>query len=145
MRFVVPFVALLLLTFVPDLTPAEEMQDNERIQGTWTVVSREMDGKKTPDADLKAMKVTVEDGTLTIDDGKKKEKVPYKLDPSKKPKCIDLANTGKEGKETTPGIYELDGDNLKLCWSEKTEDRPAQFTGKSGSGQTLMVFKRVKD
>jgi uncharacterized protein (TIGR03067 family) len=145
MRLVLPFVALLLLTFVPGVTQAEEKQDKEKIQGTWTVVSREMDGKKTPDADLKAMKVTVEDGTLTIDDGKKKEKVPYKLDPSKKPKCIDLENTGKEGKESTPAIYELDGDNLKLCWSEKTEDRPAQFTGKSGSGQTLMVFKRVKD
>jgi uncharacterized protein (TIGR03067 family) len=96
---------------------AEKKTDDELIQGTWTVVSRELVGKKTPEAELKVLKVTIKDGTITTDDGKKKEKHAYKLDPSQKPKAINLAGTGIYSKETTFAIYELDGETLKLCWS----------------------------
>jgi len=65
--------------------------DEHLIQGTWIMVSREFNGKKTPEADLKKGKVLFKDGMMTGDDGKKKEKVgSYKLDPSKEPKAIDL-------------------------------------------------------
>jgi uncharacterized protein (TIGR03067 family) len=134
---------LLAVLVVAALTPAEDKpKDEEAIQGTWNVVSREMVGKKTPDAELKTLKVTIKDGTITTDDDKKKEKVTYKLDPSKKPKAIDL--TDEEGKITTLAIYELDGDTLKLCWSEKVDDRPTKFASDADSAQTVMVFKRVK-
>jgi uncharacterized protein (TIGR03067 family) len=127
-------------------TPAEDKnKDEELIQGTWTVVSREFIGKKTPEAELKALKVTIKHGTITTDDGKKKEKHAYKLDPSKKPKAIDLANTGIESKETTLAIYEVDGDTLKICWSEKDpEHRATKFASDENSGQTMMVLKREK-
>jgi uncharacterized protein (TIGR03067 family) len=126
--------------------PAEDKKkDAELIQGTWTVVSREFVGKKTPEAELKAMKVTIKDGTITVDDGKKKEKHAYKLDPSKTPKAIDLANTGIEEKVTTLAIYELNGDTLKICWSEKDPDhRATKFAGDEESGQTMIVLKREK-
>jgi uncharacterized protein (TIGR03067 family) len=123
--------------------PAEkEKKDTEKIQGNWTVVS----WKKRPEAELKGLKVIIKDGTITIDDGKKKkQKIPYKLDPSKKPKAIDLANTGIEGKETSLAIYELDGDTLKICWSEKDpEHRATEFASDEDSGQTMIVLKREK-
>jgi uncharacterized protein (TIGR03067 family) len=120
-------------------------KDEEKIQGNWTVVSREFIGKKTPEAELKALKVIIKDGTITMADGKKKEKMPYKLDPSKKPKAIDLANTGIENKETTLAIYELDGDTLKICWSEKDpENRATKFASDKDSGQSMIVLKREK-
>jgi uncharacterized protein (TIGR03067 family) len=122
-----------------------EKKDEEKIQGNWTVVSREFIGKTTPEAELKAMKVTIKDGTITMDDGKQKEKIPYKLDLSRKPKAIDLAKTGIEGKETTLAIYELDGDALKICWSEKDpEHRATRFASDKDSGQTMIVLKREK-
>jgi uncharacterized protein (TIGR03067 family) len=125
--------------------PEKVKEDDEKIQGTWAVVSREFIGKKTPEVELKALKVTIKDGTITIDDGKKQDKHAYKLDPSQKPKAIDLANTGTENKETTLAIYELDGDTLKLCWSEKDhEHRATKFVSDEGSGQTMIVLKREK-
>ena len=126
--------------------PAEDKsKDAEKIQGNWTFVSREMGGKKTPEAELKALKVTIKDDAIMIDDGEKKEKHAYKLDPSKKPKAIDLANTGIENKETTLAIYELDGDTLKICWSEKDPDhRTTKFASGEDSGNTMMVLKREK-
>jgi uncharacterized protein (TIGR03067 family) len=133
---------LTAILFVAAPAAAQEKKDGERIQGAWTVVSREVVGKKTPDADLKVLKVTIKDGLLTIDDGQKKEKVRYTLDPSRTPKGIDL--TDEDRKVTTLAIYELDGDSLKLCWSEKVAEYPSEFAGSSDSGQTLMVLKRAK-
>ena len=103
-----------------------------------------MIGKKTPDAELKAGRVTIKDGAFTLDHGNKKEKVAYKLDPSKNPKAIDLTTADKE-KMMTAAIYELDGDTLKICWSEKDPDqRPTKFASDADSGQTMIVLKRVK-
>src|SRR5690242_16625149 len=102
---------LMAVLIIAAPAPTEkEKKDTKKIQGNWIAVSREMDGKKTPEADLKAGKMILKEGTITSDDGKEKEKVgTYKLDPSKKPKAIDLAYTTKE---TTRAIYELDGDTL---------------------------------
>ena len=127
--------------------PAEDRakKDEANIQGTWKVVYREFVGKKTPEAELKKWpNMVIKGGKMTVDDGNKKEVIPYKLDPSQSPKAIDLANTGPMGKETTRAIYELDGDTLKLCWCEKVNERPNTFTGGPCSTLTIMVLKRVK-
>ena len=136
----------LLVAVLLAAAPAEDKsKDEEKIQGNWTVVSREMGGKKTPEAELKALKMTIKEGTITTDDGKMKEKHAYKLDPTKEPKAIDLTNTGIENKETTLAIYELDGDTLKICWSEKDPDhRATKFASGEDSGNTMMVLKREK-
>jgi uncharacterized protein (TIGR03067 family) len=137
----------LLVAVLLAAAPAEDKsKDEEKIQGNWTIVSREFIGQKAPEAELKALKVTIKDGTLTITDGTKKHAITYKLDPSKKPKAIDLTNLdGKDGKDLTLAIYELDDDNLKLCWSEKApEHRPTKFASDEGSAQTIIVFKREK-
>jgi uncharacterized protein (TIGR03067 family) len=143
-----PVYCQLLIAVLPLTapTPAEDKaKDEEKIQGTWTIVFREFIGQKTPEEELKAGKVIIKDGTITLDDGKKKEKIAFKLDPSRKPKAIDLANTGIENKETTLAIYELDGDTLKICWSEKVPDqRPTKFASDADSGQTMIVLKREK-
>jgi len=136
-------VVLLVAASAP---PEKEKTDEENMQGNWTVVSREFMGRKAPEAELKALKVTIKDGTMTMDDGTKKHKITYKLDPSKKPKAIDLTNLdGKDGKDLTRAIYELDDDNLKICWSEKDpEYRATKFASDEASAQIMIVFKREK-
>jgi uncharacterized protein (TIGR03067 family) len=69
----------------------------------------------------------------------------YKLDPSKKPAEIDLSPTAGEIKgKVFPGIYELDGDSLKLCRNQPGQKRPNEFVSNKGSDEVLLILKRVK-
>jgi uncharacterized protein (TIGR03067 family) len=125
--------------------PAEDKKkDEEKIQGAWTIVSLEENGNKVPEDKVKAMKVTIKDNVLALSDGSKEEKVKFKIDASKKPKSIDFFMEGEEGQ--MQGIYELEGDTLKMCWHKegKESKRPNEFSSKSGSGHSLVVLKREK-
>lgn len=55
------------------------------------------------------------------------------LDPAKKPKEIDFRSADDKDKDVVKGIYELDGDDLKLCLAFKTE-RPTKFAAQKGQG-----------
>ena len=62
---------------------------------------------------------------LLGDDGKIDEDMTIELDPTQKPKVIDLASR-RLG--TLSGIYQLDGQTLKICFSAQVGKRPADFT-----------------
>ncbi len=72
-------------------------------------------------------------------------KAKITLDPSKKPKTIDyrMLEGFTKGK-TQLGIYELDGDTFRSCFSAPGDPRPTDFTTKAGDRRTLSVWKRVK-
>jgi uncharacterized protein (TIGR03067 family) len=58
---------------------------------------------------------------------------------------MDLTIKTPDGNErSVKGIYELEGDTLKLCTRDPGQDRPKEFTAKEGSGNTLTVYKRKK-
>jgi uncharacterized protein (TIGR03067 family) len=71
--------------------------------------------------------------------------VTFKLDPSKNPKQIDM-KVVERSMDTFHGIYELAGDNLKLCCFETNVERPTKFaTDPAQKGtQFLFVLKRQK-
>src|SRR5262245_54734967 len=62
------------------------------------------------------------------------EAAVFTLYPAKSPKQIDFKYV-KDGK-TLLGIYELSGDDLKLCLAESGKERPSSFAG------NVLVFKR---
>ncbi len=125
--------------------PDQKKDDKDAIVGTWGFVSGERDGEQAPD-ELKTMKLAFKEGdkaTLTIKDDTKEAK--YKLDAAKKPREIALTVTENGKEETVRGIYELDGDNLKICFpADPAGETPKEFTGKKGSNQMLVVLKRSK-
>jgi RNA polymerase sigma-70 factor (ECF subfamily) len=122
---------------------AAPKSDRDRLQGTWQQVSCK--GKdEVPDDLVKKTALAVKDDTITVlMDGVFSFELTFKLDESKTPKTIDEALVKPE-KGTRPylGIYSLDGDTLKFCFSDPGEKRPTEFTGRVGSGWTLTVFKR---
>ena len=67
------------------------------------------------------------------------------LDPSKSPKKINTWDlTGPYADDTVPGIYEVDDDTLKLCFSRPKVARPVEFTTKKEPGFLYCVYKRKK-
>ena len=124
--------------------------DKADIQGRWKIVSLAFGGMPVD--------FTGEDDTLLIDgrkmtfpELKKKnrnaETVWILLDPTAKPKSVDILPKGVDPDAPQPkdshalGIYELEGDSLKICWV-LAGDRPAAF--ESTPKTALLVAKRLE-
>jgi uncharacterized protein (TIGR03067 family) len=125
----------------------------DMLQGTWRVFSADRDGSKVPDDEIKKITLVIKGDKLTArrtENASKPEERVYEmtftLDPSKKPKWIDVTYTDGERKgESSQGIYELnekDG-TLKICMSRGTT-RPMEFETKPESQRHMMVLKKEK-
>jgi uncharacterized protein (TIGR03067 family) len=78
-------------------------------------------------------------------DGKVVARGTSKIDPTSKPRAIDLTQTEGQGKgKTSRGIYEVEGDTRKVCIAEAGKERPTTFSSPADSGHILAVFKRLK-
>ena len=106
------------------------------------MVSVEDDGRRPTDKQLEVRAAIIDGEQLRFQTGDKVHaEYQLKTDANWQPKEIDLT----KGKESSFGIYQLDGDNLKLCLNQRTtSERPQDWSAPAGSGRVLMVFKRVK-
>lgn len=131
------------------LAAAVQAQDDAKkelanLEGKWTIISAERDGKA--DDTLKgAVRVNMGDKyTLTMKGGKPFSGM-YKVDPSKKPRTMDMMPTdGRYKDKTLLAIYELDGEIMKVCFAEPGKERPTAFVSKPGSGHVCITQKREK-
>ena len=119
-------------------------KEKQSLQGKWTIVAVDHDGKAV---DMWKDGVRVFEGdsyTLTTKGGES-FKGTFALDPAKVPKAIDFMPGGGQYKgKTLRGIYEIDGDMLKICFAEPDKERPTEFSSKANSGWTLAVQKKQK-
>jgi RNA polymerase sigma-70 factor (ECF subfamily) len=119
--------------------------DNDKLDGSWVAESREHGGKKMSEELVRKCKVVISGDKITLvglTNGSKEDGIEgtFKLDPAGKPKAIDIRFPDWVD---VVGIYELDGDSLKLCIVESAgNNRPTEF---KGTGKRfLMVLKRSK-
>ncbi len=121
-------------------------KDLARLQGEWLMVSGSADGQAMPDAMRTTSKrVCNGDETTVTVGGQLMLKAKFKINPSLKPKTIDyeMIDGWTKGKKQL-GIYELEGDTVKFCFSAPEAERPADFMSKPGDRRTLSVWKREK-
>ena len=105
-------------------TAADKVKDDDAVkkemkllEGEWSMASGMRDGTAIPEDQVKTITRTFKDNeTVVLIDGKAGMKAKITIDPAKKVKTIDYEVTegGNEGKKIL-GIYELDGDKLKIC------------------------------
>ena len=105
-----------------------------RLQGTWSVASVQEGGKEQADEKSKNLSIVIKDDLFIFKyEGQPKTlDMKLKLDPTTKPKSANLASTMREG-QVAYGIYELDGDELKVCWTK---------SGKAPSGRLQHQARR---
>jgi RNA polymerase sigma factor (sigma-70 family) len=105
----------------------ESQKDAEAIQGVWRVTAVETEGKQRDDDRanrIKSQEWTIKADKIFIKMGMRDQKVgcPYKIDPTKKPKTIDITeqSVGGDGEVKSEykrrAIYSLEGDVLKVCY-----------------------------
>jgi uncharacterized protein (TIGR03067 family) len=126
-----------------DTTIESLMDDQERIQGTWTISRLEMAGKNIlADEGAKYQVVIQNNSFITKHEGKEQASYRLKLDSARSPKTIDFVPTdvNKDGPEMI-GIYKLDGDTLTIFVSLDMKERPRSY--KDGN-VTVLVLQRQR-
>jgi uncharacterized protein (TIGR03067 family) len=124
-------------------------KDHEKLQGTWTTVSAEQNGEKLDEELVKALKFVVKDDVFAVDGPavvlKEYVKGTFKIDASVMPRMIDIkVGEGDKKGDMIEGIYEFDGDNLKICAKLVGKERPINFKTEAGSSMVSLVLKREK-
>jgi len=122
---------------------ADAKTDNEKLQGTWKLVSLEADGEQGPAEIVAKMKLAFKNDTLTFTPGEPDfTNYTFKVDPTTMPPSFDMTHADGTNKgKTKKGIYSLKGDNLTICFG-KADQRPKELNSKSG--QAMYVLVRVK-
>jgi uncharacterized protein (TIGR03067 family) len=133
--------AALLLAAEPADDAKKEL---EKLQGEWVMAALEVDGKAVPEEKLRDTTLTIKDDKYIVTVKETKHEVTFKLDPSQKPKAIDMsfpdgANLAKVGK----GIYKIDGDTFVMCRAQMPDQaRPTEFGTWPNTGYFLVTWKR---
>jgi uncharacterized protein (TIGR03067 family) len=139
-----------LLSTIATLAPADEPKtDLDMFQGTWSIISNEESGQKAPPDAYQLVRIIFNKDRYEV---KEQDAIAelgsLKLDAKKAPKTVDFKITKGDGEgKTQLGIYEINGDTLKLCVSMPpgSTERPTAFSTEAGSNTLLMVLKRKKD
>ena len=146
-------LALLLLAAPLAAAPVPKAlkQAKPTLDGTWEVVEVHSDGVKSENPVVAKWVIDGESLTLLRRDDKRlpaRVVTSYSLvkpDKADSPAALDYvisyANAGRPNR-TLPGVFELDGDTLKVCYAiSPNGERP---TGcKPAEGAVLYVFKRA--
>lgn len=120
--------------------------DLKNLEGSWTIVSGEVQGQALPPLALQALsgRAVFKGDKYTLIAADNKESGSLKLDDTKTPKTIDfLIADGKDKGKSELGIYALSGDELKLCVADSGNPRPSDFSTK-GTANKQFVLKRAK-
>jgi uncharacterized protein (TIGR03067 family) len=138
------------LGFSASASWADDKQDVEKelkkFQGTWTFESSESGGQMLPADQLKDLVLTFDGAKHTVKNGTEVIAAGTQtIDPSKSPKAIDVTMTeGPMKGVVLLGIYEIDGDTLRVCFDMGGKKRPTEFKSPPGSETLVNVHKRAK-
>ena len=132
---------------------AEPQDDLKKLQGTWTVTSMKCLGLVDPGEAGPKAAYMIEGDTILVksSDGAITQKSTVKLDPSAKIKTMDWtileATYGPLTSKTNPpvpGLHELSGDVLKVCWTSVPGKRPVSFDLKQQHAVMVIALARKK-
>jgi len=125
--------------------PVPKDDSRQPLLGVWVGQSMEADGKPVPEETAKRIRFTFKDDQLIIrgnfaDD--RDGSCTYKLDAAKTPKQLEF--TPEKQDKPVLGIYELNGDVLKICMrhANSPAGRPTQMATQPDSRLILVTLKK---
>ena len=138
-----------MLMLVALLLPAADKDaksDLDKLQGTWVMASLEVEGKQVAENKIKGTTLTIKGDKYIVKVKDSAHEVTLKLDPKQKPKAVDMYfPDGPELPKLAKGIYELDGDTLRICRAQAAGgERPQQFFTDTNTGLFIVTWKRQR-
>jgi uncharacterized protein (TIGR03067 family) len=125
----------------------KSVSDTKKLQGVWTVTEQRLNGETyLPVAGLRH-ELVIEGDEFRLwsggNGGFSGYNATFKLNSRKSPRHINLISCNDaEKQELILGIYELDGDNLRLCFPyEEPWDSPRPTEFKAGKGLNFEVYE----
>lgn len=114
--------------------------DLEDLEGCWNVVTVEVEGQKFP---ASGAQIAIRgDRFLSLNMGPEYGGT-VTVNASSAPKTFDLLyDTGPHAGKVSLGIYEVNGDEWKICMGFAGSGRPAAFESKPGTGHALEILRR---
>jgi uncharacterized protein (TIGR03067 family) len=113
----------------------------KKLEGTWKVTSVINEGAEVPEKQLENLKVAIAGDQVTIKIEGKDEMLRLTIDPTRKPVTVDLCPEDKTD-EAVKGIYQLDKDTLKVCFTQPGSERPREIDSKKGDRSVLITLRR---
>lgn len=120
--------------------------DFDRLQGEWSCTMQVRAGQKQPEEVVETLFRTVEKDTMIVSlFDKPLQKLKFKVNEKSTPKEIDLEfldgpNKGK----VALGIYDVKGDEFKICNSNPGQPRPTAFESKEGTPTAYSIWKKSR-
>ncbi len=116
------------------------------IKGIWAVESLTLDGNAIPNDPTAGAQLTAFDGSEYVQrqGGNITEEGVYEVAPSKSPKTIDflIQRKGPDSGKRQLGIYEIDGNTLRVCVvAPGVTKRPKNF---DAPGSLVVINRRYK-
>jgi len=120
--------------------------EGNSIVGTWVPIRSIGDGEPTSDEDLRDITLTFANGWCEVRRaGVLIRQGMYSVDSAKIPCELDVCFEQSDVPELieTPlkGIYQVDGDHLRICYGPPAGDRASSFSGEEGTGQYLAEYR----
>ena len=137
-------VCLFLVSLVGAAARGGATLDAQEMDGTWKPVAAELAGEQWPKQVLDSMKLILKDDKYTVQVGEQSDNGEVKRDPSKSPKTMDIKGTkGPNEGKTFLVIYELKGDELRVCYDLSGKSRPTEFATKPATQLFLVTYRRA--
>ena len=134
----------MLALFLAAVLQARPDFDTKKIEGTYSIVSGQRNGKPLPEAEIKGALVTFTADRITSTDKERKEMyaATYKIDESSSPPTIRMESIAPKKGEKAQGVIEIKGDTVRLSYNLPGGEAPKEF--KAGEKQHFFVLKKVK-
>jgi uncharacterized protein (TIGR03067 family) len=138
--------ALLLFVTAGFLVAAQPASpEDPALQGTWSLVSVEVNGQPLPMDNFKQARLTIEGNRYFFQLDQIRLELGVKVDVGKAPRTIDLeVMTGDQKGQVYHGIYRIENGRYTICrTTDPGKERPTEFTTRPNSGQMMVVWKRM--
>jgi uncharacterized protein (TIGR03067 family) len=115
----------------------------EQLEGVWLMEKGTQAGKPLPEEKVQGASMSFKGDKISVKgpNQNRNEEATFTIDASKKPATIDIMPPNDQ---QVRGIFQVEGDSLKLAFTRPGNERPTEFAAPEGSQIVFIQLRRAK-